>query len=466
MPMGDDLVVSSMEITKKSIDILLDLAKALLQQSKNQARSLLSDDSSLKSGKISYKKLKSYSENTKQNLIMQDNISKEDLDTFAKKTKSMNVAYSVFQNGDSYKIAFLEADKAAVNSVFNDIVKERLQAKPDDFIKAQINADEIDSLKEMSKQNNIKADFIADKDGNIFIVNQVKDKLAAEKIRTELSGIKTYVQKNFECSVDGKAEKIQISDLEQNKTLKLGKLPTQAKLERVLQEQFGYGAVKAHEASEKFAQSLTAQQLGYFKANTQQINNLEYFQKDITFKDDNILVKDFSFSRVRFNDDKIDRLMISDGDKSVTLIPDKVSKTDMEKSVRQELGITDSSQLEALVNKAVKCQEQFKQKDTELKKEMHADKSGEYSIERLHENKMQVQFGDVVKRYDMKDRKAAINAMCADFDMSKEKADVVFNKAKRQSPLHNDLHKTQEAQKSAVKKDKPIEKKTNRKGAI
>lgn len=460
MPMGDDLVVSSMEITKKSIDILLDLAKALLQQRKNQARSLLSDDSSLKSGKISYKKLKSYSENTKQNLIMQDNISKEDLDTFAKKAKSMNVAYSVFQNGDSYKIAFLEADKAAVNSVFNDIVKERLQAKPDDFIKAQINADEIDSLKEMSKQNNIKADFIADKDGNIFIVNQVKDKLAAEKIRTELSGIKTDVQKNFECSVDGKAEKIQISDLEQNKTLKLGKLPTQAKLERVLQEQFGYGAVKAHEASEKFAQSLTAQQLGYFKANTQQINNLEYFQKDITFKDDNILVKDFSFSRVRFNDDKIDRLMISDGDKSVTLIP-KMSKTDMEKSIRQELGITDNSQLEALVNKAVKCQEQ--QRDTDLKKEMSADKNGEYSIERLHENKMQVHLGNVTKRYDMRDRKAAIKEMCADFDMSKEKAEAVFNKAKRQSPLHNDLYKTKESIFEQLKK--PLEKKDKNKGA-
>lgn len=118
-----------------------------------------------------------------------------------------------------------------------------------------------------------------------------------KQLRDELSRTSIEVKADLK----GKPQII-ASDTEQGKRLTVN-FCTKAKLERVLQERLGYSKVKAVEAANMLGTKLTEKQSEYYQSGSRQLEDMEYYEKDIKFTDDNVLTDKFSFAKMKFKEE-------------------------------------------------------------------------------------------------------------------------------------------------------------------
>lgn len=470
--MSEDLAGQSLSMAQKSAEIAVEIARLLKSMYDSHAQrkrertanqpSAADKELNIKSGDVKLSDLKKTG-----GVSMQTNISARDMETIAAKAEDYNIPVSFIgkgENTENVTLAFRTDDKAEVEQILNEVMAEKLAVKPNDYLTFEINnLGEAQTMEAMLKENDIPADIVKGTDGKYQCLYEAKNAEAVKIVKNDFKEMHSKIANNF--SIEQKGDGFILTDKSSEKSLTLTSTPTKEQLIKVLRspKQFGYSEAEAMEAAHKLESTLSGDKLGYYRTNTRQAALLNNFERNIRLKDDGLLVKPYSFTRANFSSDNVNRYLISNGEKAIALIPDKMSREEMSEAVRYKLGVSDPEAVKAIVDKTEKIE--VANKVAEIKKEAEiAKQNGDIAIERRSEKFFEASQGTVRKSYDLTDKKQSIKAIQNDFGISPEKAERIFQKAQNQSPLQNDFHKMAEKSKANAK-TKPVKDKKTSKGA-
>ena len=229
--------------------------------------------------------------------------------------------------------------------------------------------------------------------------------------------------------------KIIVNDFESGKKLTVNFCP-KSKLERILRERLGFDNVKAIEAANALVQTLSAEQKKYFLSGSRQLEQMEFYQKDIKFENENVLADRFSFAKMKLPDEDFSRLTITDsGGNFVVLSEKNIDREQVEKNIRAHLKLDDTETVKAVMEKAERLGFVEKPKLTQFK---------EYQIERETQSAFTVRLGNTVVRLDLSDKDTAKKQLMDSFGMSSAKAEKIIFKAQKQSVAKNLLRMARE----------------------
>lgn len=241
----------------------------------------------------------------------------------------------------------------------------------------------------------------------------------------ELSG------KSVEINVDSKLKKSDVSE--------------------ILRNELGYSEVQADIAANKLCYDLELDRRTFFAKPTQ-IDNLDALKTNIRYPSEDLTLRDVRFDAVNFKDGQDTHLILRNGDNAVGLTPAKMTREEMNDICVNELGLSEYQAGKA-VDKAVKIESQVRSQV----EERAVNKQGvsqEAHIERSSDNGFSVTVGDKTRFYNFStinlDEKIAGN-----FDIPRENARNIVNKAKNQSVLQNKIHNASKKKKSAKTAETP-----------
>lgn len=449
MPMGDDLAAHSLELTtnasKMALEILRYLADFMKQFHQNQKYSKSGKDdidNKIYKGKLTDKKFAKYA-NANGGFKQQGNISKDDIPTIIQEAKMMGIPINIRETGNGQcSVCYLNRDSELFQTCLQNVVASKLAVKDTDYIGFNVKEHEIAPLQAEFAEHGVSASFVETKDGSMKCVFEARDKSIVDKIKDDYRSKHSNISENFNISFDEKKRSFKLSDETTGKTITVKRLPTEAKLETILQEQFGFDKTSATIGCKKFEGVLSEKQKEFFRTDTRQIEKIANYERNIRLDKENPLLSDFSFSRIKTRSDNHNYFAVSNGDHVVCLCPDMMSRRDMEEIVKSKLGITDRATIEAVVDKASIANSKYKEQNRKIKKDIYnvADKSditdpnkGKYNIERISADKFDVTKDGVTKTYSFYNAKEQLMAE----GISAKKAGEIISKAKRQSAAHN-----------------------------
>lgn len=219
----------------------------------------------------------------------------------------------------------------------------------------------------------------------------------------------------------------------------------------ILRNELGYSEVQADIAANKLCYDLELDKKSYFRKSSQ-IDNLDALKTNIRYPSENLTLRDVRFDAVNFKDGKDTHLILRNGENAVGLTPAKMSREEMKEICVNELGLSEY-QAEKAVDKTVKIESQVRSQV----EERTVGKDGvsrEAHIERTTDNGFSVTIGDKTKFYNFStinlDEKIASN-----FDIPRENARNIVNKAKNQSVLQNKIHNASKKKKSEKAAETP-----------
>ncbi|MCM1062011.1 MAG: hypothetical protein NC452_17220 [Eubacterium sp.] len=472
--LSEDIAGQSMTLATKSAEIALEVARLLKELSKEISTDYLekkrakmldpnADKVDLNSGEVKLSQLR----NSGYNVSMQTNIAAHDMEAITAKANEYDIPVSFIgkgENAENVTLAFKTDDKAAVDQILREVMTDKLTVKPDDYLTFQMdNLGEAQTMSALLKENDIPADIVKGADGKYQCLYEAKNAEAVKIIKNDFKETHNKIANNL--SIERKGDGFVLTDKLSEKSLTLTSIPTKEQLIKVLRspKQFGYSDAEAMEAAHKLENTLSGDKLGYFRTNTRQAALLNNFDRNIRLKDDSLLVKPYSFTRTNFASDNVNRYLVSNGEKAVSLIPDQMSRSEMSAAVRYKLGVSDPEAIKAIVDKTEKIE--VANKVAEIKREAELSRqNGDIGIERRSEKFFEASQGAVKRSYDLTDKKQSVKALQKDFGISAEKAERIFQKAQNQSTLQNDFHKMAEKTKANAKA-KPIKDKKTSKGA-
>ena len=434
---GDDVASAGVEVTtqivSKATEIFMEMLKIAIKREREKNR--LSEKSEvLSGGEVTYQQLKEGGE-----ITMLPSFAKEDYKELLRQAKKMDIPVAAIreQGKDNTLSVFINIqDKEAVNSIVQGIVREKMKAPEQTQRMITIEKEQVEGFQTYCAEHDIHVNFLETSKDVKCIFNSAYEKqieAAVEnyrQIQSELSKTEIKVQNDER----GKP-KIIVSDTEQGKRLSIN-LCTKAKLERVLQERLGFSKVKAVEAASVLLQQFSAEQKKYFLSGSRQLEQMEFYQKDIKFENENILADKFSFAKLKLPDEDFSRLTITDNDGNLVVLSEKnIDRKQVEKKIRAHLKISDSETISAIMEKAERLGFVEKPKLTQFK---------EYQIERETQTTFTVRGGNTVVRLDLSDKETAKKQLMDSFGMSSSKAERIIGKALKQNVANNLLKKARE----------------------
>ena len=427
---GDDVASAGVEVTtqvvSKATELFMEMLKIAIEREREKKQ--FSEKSEvLSGGEVTYQRLKEGGEVT-----ILPSFAKEDYGELIKQAKKMDIPVAAIQEDgkdNTLSVFFNVKDKEAVNSIVQNIMREKMKAPEQTERMITIEKEQVEGFQMYCSEHDIPVNFMEAKDGVKCIFgasyeNQIKAAIENFKqLHSELSKATIEVQKE-----ENGRPKIVIADNEQGKKLTMN-FCTRARLERVLQERLGYSPVKAVEAAGVLLKKLSDEQKKYFLSGSRQLEDMKFYDKDIRFKDDNILTEKFSFAKMQLQNEDFSRLTITNGSGNFVVLSEKnLDREQAEKSIRQHLKVDDTETVKAIISKAERLGFVEHPKQVQFK---------EYLIERETQSAFTVRGGTTVVRLDLSDRDTAKKQLMDSFGMSAAKADRIIGKALKQSVANN-----------------------------
>ena len=434
---GDDVASAGVEVTtqivSKATELFMEMLKIAIEREREKNR--LSEKSEvLSGGEVTYQKLKEGGEVT-----MLPSFAKEDYGELLKQAKKMDIPVAAIREqgkDNTLSVFFNVKDKEAVNSIVQGIVREKMKAPEQTERMITIEKEQVEGFQAYCSEHDIPISFMETQSDVKCIFNSAYEKQIAaaienyRQVQNELSKAEIKVQ----ADIRGRP-KIIVSDTEQDKQLSMN-FCTKAKLERVLQERLGFSKVKALEAASVLLQQLSSEQKKYFLSGSRQLEQMEFYQKDIKFENENVLADRFSFAKMKLPDEDFSRLTITDsGGNFVVLSEKNIDREQVEKNIRAHLKLDDTETVKAVMEKAERLGFVEKPKLTQFR---------EYQIERETQSAFTVRLGNTVVRLDLSDKDTAKKQLMDSFGMSSAKAEKIIGKAIKQSVAKNLLKKARE----------------------
>ena len=451
---GDDVasagVTVTTDIVSKANEIILEIIKIHFDKERQKGPKVKKPKEYR--GDVSLKKLKSGGE-----IGMLPSYSKEDFKELAKRAKKLGIPVAGIQERgkeNTLSVFFNLKDKPTLDNIVKDIHAMKAQGPPEQAEK-MITFDKanVEGFQMYCADHDIPVNFMESKDGVKCIFNAAYEKQIDQalvnyrKMQAELSKISVEVVKE-----KGKP-KIVITDMNDGKKLTMN-FCTKARLERMLGERMSFEPFKAAEVANVLAGRLTDEQKKFYYSSSRTVEQMDYFEKDIKFDDDDILTEKFSFARMKFKNEKAPHLTITDSEGNfVVLSGANIRREDVERNIRDYLKVNDNETIAAIMAKAEKLG--FAEKAVTISFK-------EYTIERESQNSFTVTGGNTVLRLDLTDKESAIKQMTDTFGMSRKKAEKIFGKAQKQSVSMNTL---QRAKAKIAKPTNPLTNKTRNRGS-
>lgn len=434
---GDDVASAGVEVTtqivSKATELFMEMLKIAIEREREKNR-LSEKWSVLSGGEVTYQKLKEGGEVT-----MLPSFAKEDYGEFLKQAKKMDIPVAAIRESgkeNTLSVFFNVKDKEAVNSIVQGIVREKMKVPEQTQRMITIEKEQVKGFQTYCAEHDIPVNFMETSSDVKCIFNSAYEKQIAaavenyRQVQNELSKAEIKVQTD-----ERGRPKIIVSDNEQGKRLSMN-FCTKAKLERVLQERLGFSKVKALEAASVLLKQLSSEQKKYFLSGSRQLEQMEFYQKDIKFENENVLADRFSFAKMKLPDEDFSRLTITDsGGNFVVLSEKNIDREQVEKSIRAHLKLDDTETVKAVMEKAERLGFAEKPKLTQFR---------EYQIERETQSAFTVRLGNTVVRLDLSDKDTAKKQLMDSFGMSSAKAEKIIGKAMKQSVAKNLLKKARD----------------------
>ena len=352
---GDDVASVGVEISAKvalqTTEILFDFLKIAIEKEREDKHlRQLKQSEVVSGGEVTYQRLKEGGEVT-----MLSSFAKEDYVQLLKNAKKLNIPVMAIQEHgkeNTLSVFFNVKDKEAVNSIVQDIVREKMNQPEQSERMITIEKAQVEGFQMYCSDHDIPVNFMESHGvvKCIFSVAYEKQiETAAEnykEIRNELSKIAVDVKKD-----DNGKLKIVVNDNLQRKSLAMN-FCTKTKLERVLKERLEYNSVKAVETANILASKLSDEQLKYFLSGSRQLDQMAYYKNNIRFENENVLMNKFSFAKMQFQGESAPRLTITDeANNFVVLSANSLNRAETERNIRQYLKVEDEETITAILSK-------------------------------------------------------------------------------------------------------------------
>ena len=454
---GDDVasagVTVTTEIISKSSEILMEIIKIHIDKKRHKAQeeALKDKDNKLPGGEVSIKKLKAGGD-----IAMIPSYDKADYKELVKRAKKLDIPIAAIQEKgkeNTVSVFFNTKDKTALDSIVKDMLEQKLSQPAQAEKMITIEKTQVEGFQMYCADHDIPVSFMEAKDGVKCIFNGAYEQQIDQaldnyrKMQGELSKISVEVVKEKD------KPRIVVTDMNDGKKITMN-FCTKARLERMLEERMGFEAFKAAEVANVLGDRLTDEQKQFFYSGSRTVEQMDYFEKDIHFEDDNILTEKYSFARMKFRDEKAPHLTITDSEGNfVVLSGANIRRDEVERDIRNYLKVSDSETVAAIMGKAERLG--FTEKAVSLNFK-------EYTIERETQNSFTVKGGNTVLRLDLSDKESAVKQMTDSFGMSRNKAEKIFGKASKQSVSMNTL---QRVKSKLPKPGNTLDHKTRNRGA-
>lgn len=440
---GDDVASAGVEVStqivSKTTELIMEMIKVAIEKERS-AKSFKPKSAVLSGGEVTYQKLKEGGEVT-----MLPSFAKEDYKAFLKKAKAMDIPVAAIQESgkeNTLSLFFNVKDKEAVNSIVQDIVREKLKQPEQTERMITIEKEQVEGFQMYCSEHDIPVNFLETQGGVKCIFGSAYEKqmeVAVENyknIQNELSQVGLEVEKN----VKGKFQ-IKLTDNEQGKSLTMN-FCTKGKLERVLRERMGYSEVKAVEVANSLTDKLTDSQRQYYLSDSRQLGEMDFYETDIKFDDDNLLLENYSFVKLKANGDDEPKLTVTDKSGNFVVLSAKnLDRAEVEERIRAYLKINDSETIKAILDKSERLGFAEQPKQVQYK---------EFQIERDTQSSFTVRGGSTVVRLDLSNKESTKKQLIDAFGMSAAKAEKIIGKAQKQKVADNLLKKAREKVKDAA----------------
>lgn len=371
------------------------------------------------------------------------NVLSMDAENFVQKAKQYNIPVAVVGKGDKQTIEFLDRDKGVIDQITQEIMQERLKEAPQSVKSFNISENNVTAMKNAFEEHGIACQFMKSADGKIKCVYPAEEAEQVAVIKNDYKQMHKEVADNLDIQV-GENETL-VADNELGKSFVFTPM-NKAQTMQMLQEQFGYSEAKADLAANKICRDLGLDKKNFF-ANTQQYDNLNSLKTNIRYQSDDLTLRDVRFDAVNFKDGGTTHIVIQNGDKSAALTPDRMTETEMMNICTNQLGMSEY-QAQKAVEKSTKINRQV---NSQIE-ERGVSKDGishTVQIERSTKDTFLVRLGDKSKTYNFNTINVA-DKVARDFNIPKENAQRIVEKAKQQSALQNKIQNVIKKKKKAA----------------
>lgn len=368
MNMSDDIASSVLQVSTKSVETaahisisILDSIARLLkyledtQKEKNRLKTDVQNKeiTEIKSGKVSTKELIEHCRNNHDRLISSENgITKNDVAIYASKAKKCGIPIS-FRNEkghDNVYIGLRESDLPLFKQLQTEIIKEKLEVRPQELRNFKCNEWEIPFINAELKKHDLSAQFVKTVNNEFIAIYEAKDAKAIEIARSEFVRKASEVENSIDISKD--KDIYTIKDKLTGNEIQVDTPLNRNDISKRLQTRFGYDENKANIVAQKFGHEMLVgdEKKKYFSDDP--LSAFTYTSK-VSWDNEDVLTKAYECFYVSPKEDGISRIVYQDDDgKFAVLNPPRQNRKTMRQILKEQLGIADLQEQNALIAKA------------------------------------------------------------------------------------------------------------------
>lgn len=466
---GEEAVQVTATATQKAMEIAVELMKAIviptLQKGGGLAKTGLSKaagkisekiSEKTKTGNIPRKDLLNEAANSGSAIISSENLFAEDVGRIAARAKQEGIPMHIVGEGGKQSIEFLDRDKSVMQNIMQETIANNIKSNPSEFAQFALSDSNVAPMKSMLEENGVQCCFF-NANGKTYCSYHAYDADKVEMLKQDIKDMRNDIVTDLK--VDLKVEQSKdglgtITDVKSGKStdlLRFGGNVRQYQVINALQRDLGYSKEKATLAANKVCDDLGLDPKEFF-AHTEQLDAIKSFKTNIRFESDDRLLRDVSFSEVYFKDGESPHISLTNGDKSVTITPDKMTESELKEVCMTQLAMGEQ-QADKAVEKTLKINDRIKSEQKELTVDRNTGKSQTVEIERTSENSFTLTIGKTKKQYDLNDEKLA-EKLKGDLGISTEKAGRIIGKAQKQNVFINNVEKDMRRKSEKPKKQK------------
>lgn len=305
-------------------------------------------------GEISMKELLEHCRKNGEPVVTSEQgLTKSDANTIAAKAKEygMPIAFSN-QSGENLYANVRQGDLPVFKQICTEVIKDKLDIRPQELGNFKCQKWEIPFINAELQSYDLSAQFAETRNGEFFAMYEKSDEKAIKIARSEFLRKCNEVENDIKITDKDEEGFYTLKDTKTGKEIDLDGVPNRKIIAEKVQEEFGYDENKANIVAAKFGQEMLSgkEKQRYFSDSA--ISEFSYISK-ANWENENILTKAYDCYYVTPKTDSASRVVYQNEEGQFAILtPHKQRRSEMSDILRTQLGITDTQELNALIDKA------------------------------------------------------------------------------------------------------------------
>ncbi len=359
---------SGLHMIDRTIDLIAKLLQILAERERNRQNSRDNSVNStnltgIKTGEVKIRDLVADARKNGDTLSTSEQaLTNEDRKYIMKKAKEYGipVAFTGAKGKDNLYANVRTSDLPIFQRICTDMMKDKLAERPQELGNFKVKEWEMPFIINELNKHDLSAQFGKTRDGENFCLYEKADEKAIHIARNEFVRKCSELEKEFTFDRDEQGN-FTLKDLHSGREISFDTIPTQSELSSQIQETFGYDENKANIACAKFGEECLEgqQKQQFFSQDTQK--EFANIDANIQVEGESIYTKEFSCWHLTPKTDHVPRIVFRSNEdgKFCVLNPEKMTRKQMAMALRNDLGVKNVKQLQALVDKAEKVSDYY-----------------------------------------------------------------------------------------------------------